>query len=146
MAKAAKVGRRAPSALACLGMAVALAQVRAAEPCTTLQIDGVQPDAGPVQVAVYGSAATFRRRPLLATTLPAGATGTVRLPLCDVAADEVAVVVTQDVDADGRFDTNLLGIPTEPWGASGRRTLGPPSWQRARVARVPGGTLVVALR
>jgi uncharacterized protein (DUF2141 family) len=115
-----------------------------ARACTELRIDGVTPGAGRLQIAVYGTRETFRRQSLREASVVPGAP-TFRLPLCGLATTEVAVVVTQDLDDDGAFDTNLVGMPKEPWGASGRRTLGPPSWTSARVALVPGGTIVVTL-
>ena len=44
-----------------------------------------------------------------------------------------AVALWHDVDGDGEFDTNWLGIPTEPVGVSNnaKGTFGPPSFEDA---------------
>lgn len=44
-----------------------------------------------------------------------------------------AIGVHHDEDEDGEMDTNLLGIPTEGYGASNdvRGTFGPPDWEGA---------------
>ncbi|MEM6926021.1 MAG: DUF2141 domain-containing protein [Myxococcota bacterium] len=57
-----------------------------------------------------------------------------------VPAARIAVAVRHDLDGDGKLDTNLLGIPKEPYGFSNNaplRTFGPPRFEDARVARAP---------
>jgi len=125
-----------------VGAALSIAHPAFADPaCPELRIERVEPGRGTLRIAVFDSAATFRNKPVYARTVPAGTTDTHREALCGVTASEFAVIVTQDVDDDGRFDTNLVGLPKEPWGASGRETFGPPSWANARVT--PAGSVVV---
>jgi len=43
-------------------------------------------------------------------------------------------MVYHDVNDNAKLDTNLLGLPTEPWGASlqGKRVFGAPGWKDTR--------------
>ncbi|MEM6927141.1 MAG: DUF2141 domain-containing protein, partial [Myxococcota bacterium] len=70
---------------------------------------------------------------------------TCRFP--DVQGGTVAVSVRHDVDGNGKLDTNLVGMPKEPFGFSRDaklRTFGPPRFEDASVdAR---GTIEVTLR
>ena len=113
------------------------------EACTEIRVEGLTVGRGRLQVALFDSEAAFRKDALVALTIRVGSASTWRSTLCGLPA-EVAVVVTQDVDGDGELDTNVVGIPREPWGASGRGTLGPPSWKSARVATT--APVVVTLR
>jgi len=49
-------------------------------------------------------------------------------------AGEYAVMVFHDVNGNDKLDTNLLGMPSEPWGASlqGKRVFGAPGWDDTR--------------
>ena len=61
-------------------------------------------------------------------------------------AGRYAVAVFHDVDADLKLDTNLLGIPREPVGASNnaKGSLGPPKFRDAAFDyRPPGVTLSI---
>lgn len=55
--------------------------------------------------------------------------------LFDIVPDgEYAVKVFHDLNDNGRMDTNLFGIPKEPYGFSNNAmgTLGPPSFEEAK--------------
>jgi uncharacterized protein (DUF2141 family) len=55
-----------------------------------------------------------------------------------------AVAAYHDVDGNGRLDTRMLGLPSEPYGFSndvGR--LGPPDFEAALVAVGEGRTIIV---
>ena len=96
-------------------------------------IANVKPNGGPVAVAVFTDEASFRQRPAAAWRLDASAES-LRVPLCEVKAEWLAITVFQDSDANGRLDTNLVGLPKEPWGTSGSAgSFGPPTWSTARV-------------
>lgn len=63
----------------------------------------------------------------------------------DIPVGTYAVAVLHDENANGKLDTNLLGIPEEGVGASNRakRRLGPPRWSDAKI-EVAGDTATVA--
>jgi uncharacterized protein (DUF2141 family) len=114
-----------------------------AENCTEVLVDNVRPQQGQLMVAVYGSASSFGKTPVRQLRLPAGA-ARMSFKLCDLPGDEVAVTLFQDLDSDGKMGRNLLGVPTEPWGASGTPGTFGPSWDSTRVA-LDGKAIVVKL-
>lgn len=112
---------------------------------TQLRVRGVTPNAGPVRVAVFDSAAAFPNRNAASQKLTlAGSSAAVAAPLTS-SGNAVAVAVYQDLNSDGKLNRSAFGIPTEPYGFSGRSTgsLGPPSFKEAAVQ--PGGTVEVLL-
>lgn len=128
--------------LAALLLAAATVPAAACE--RVAEIRHVRVGGGPVLVAVYADEASFRKTAVAGFKLAPDKT-TLALPLCDVRVAELAVVAYQDMNANDKLDANLLGLPTEPWGASGSGTLiGPPSWASARV-RADTGVIAVEL-
>lgn len=117
----------------------------AQEGCATVEVHNVRPLQGQLLVAAYGSADTYRKKPLAQARVAAGDGTTQRFQLCGLAASgELALTLMQDLDGDGRMATNLVGLPSEPWGSSG--TPGPfgPSWETGRV-KLDGQVIVVRL-
>jgi uncharacterized protein (DUF2141 family) len=68
----------------------------------------------------------------------------VRIVLNDVAPGTYAIKAFHDVDRNGKLDTNLMGIPKEPYGFSNDAmgTFGPPSFEQASFKVVAGTTSV----
>ncbi len=97
-----------------------------------LEIKRVAAGQGPVMVAVYESEAQFMKDMALAVAAQAKGE-TLSLPLCNLSGEEVAVMIYQDLDRNGKLNTNFMGIPSEPYGASGEPSFGPPSWAKAKV-------------
>jgi len=123
---------------------VATPPVSAQDGCAVVEVQNLRPRQGHLMLAAYGSAEQFRKTPLTQLRLPA-ADGTMRVQLCGLAGRaEVALVLFQDLDSDGRLATSLLGLPTEPWGSSGTAGSLGPSWERGRV-RLDGSVIVVRL-
>jgi uncharacterized protein (DUF2141 family) len=111
--------------------------------CATVEVHNVRARQGQLMVAAYGDAETFNNKPLAALRVPAGEAIS-RLRLCGLAGPEVAVVMYQDLDGNGQMNKNLLGVPTEPWGSSGRYGAFGPRWDTAKVT-FDGGSIVVRL-
>jgi len=105
----------------------------AATGCATVDIQNVRPQQGQLMVAAYGSAESFGKKPLVALRVPAGE-ATMQLQLCGLSGTEVALMLFQDLDSDGKMGTNLMGMPTEPWGSSGNPGMFGPQWQTGKVA------------
>jgi uncharacterized protein (DUF2141 family) len=59
-----------------------------------------------------------------------------------------AVAVLHDLDGDRQMDTDVLGAPTEGYGASNnaKRLLGPPEWNQARFSLAAGQRVVQKIR
>ena len=142
------------TALAC-GLAAALALPAASQPAAaqpvaaepgfaTVEVHHVRPGQGFLMLAAFADAASFRSRPVVALRLPAAEATTMRFPLCGLAGDAVALTLFQDLDSDGKMGVNRVGMPTEPWGASGTPGAFGPSWDTGKVA-LDGNPIVVRL-
>ena len=96
-------------------------------------------------VADYDGAASFNKAPAAVTQIRAGAATTMRFSLCGLAGASVSLTLFQDLNGNGKLDSNAFGVPSEPWGASGRpAAMSAPTWETTAVA-VDGSTVVVAL-
>ncbi len=110
--------------------------------CAQVEVQNVRPKLGLLMVAAFASADTYRKKPLSQLRLEAGDSATMRFQVCGLgASSEVALTLFQDLDGDGRMGTNLVGIPSEPWGSSGTPGTFGPSWETGRVKL--DGTLIV---
>ena len=110
-----------------LGLGVA--GVQAADLRVT--VDNLEPDTGHLMVALYDSEAAFDARD--------GAVEAIRKPVSDdrvaltftgLDAGDYAIAAFQDLNGDGELDTNLVGMPREPWGFSRDASggMGPPDF------------------
>jgi uncharacterized protein (DUF2141 family) len=116
-----------------------------ADVCATLEVRNVRPGQGVVRVVAYDDPASFDRTPAASAQLPAGAETTMHVQLCGLKGPSVAIKLFQDVNGNGKLDVNALGMPSEPWGASGKPTpMAPPTFTSASVP-LDGSTIVVAL-
>lgn len=66
----------------------------------------------------------------------------------DVPAGPFAVSAFHDKDANGKLDSNLLGIPSEDYGfsADARDTFGPPSFEEARLELAAGESKQITVK
>ncbi len=103
-------------------LAVLAAPAPAAAADLSVEVDGVEPGAGRVFVALCtGSLAEEACR--IGQSGPAAAPS-LRFGFTDVPPGTYAVAAFQDLDGDGRLGRTGLGLPTEPYGFSngaGRR-------------------------
>jgi uncharacterized protein (DUF2141 family) len=105
-------------------------------PCNkTIELSNVRPNQGTVFIAAYGSAEGYNKAALLSVMLKANARDKATLSLCSLDAEEVAVSVYQDLNSNGKLDSNPFGMPSEPYGASGKASnFGPPTWDATKVS------------
>ena len=110
-----------------------LARAEAPGGCATVEVQNLRTGQGPLRVAAYTSAETFRKS--AASQLQMAVTGeTMAIQVCGLTGDAVALTLYQDLNSNGKMDANPFGMPTEPWGASGRAAPMGPSWESAQVA------------
>lgn len=129
--------------LASAGVSVAT-PARAAEGCTEVEVQNVRPGQGMLMVAAYSDATTFNKTPLVAMQMPAGGE-TMSFTLCNLGKASVALTLYQDLNGNGKLDANVFGIPSEPWGASGKpAAMAAPTWDTTAVP-LYGTTIVVKL-
>lgn len=95
----------------------------------TLNLNNLEVNKGEVRIAVFNSKETFTKK---ASHVMAAAAlkETVSVTFENIPVGEYAVMLFQDTNGNEELDTNLLGIPNEPWGASlnGTRIFGAPKW------------------
>lgn len=125
-------------------LTASLAAAAQAQNCVTVEVHNVRPQQGMLMVAAYGEAEDFNKKPLsLQQVRPEG--DKVRVAVCGATGPAIAVSLFQDINGNGKLDTNVLGIPSEPWGASGKPSaFEAPSWKTTNVA-VDGQPVVVKL-
>lgn len=97
---------------------------------TVTGFDGVT---GDLRIALFNTTGTWLETPEYAHVIQV--TGdTCRWTLADIPAGEYGIAAFHDVNGNGEHDTNLFGVPKEPYGFSNdaRGRLGPPAWSHAR--------------
>ena len=115
--------------------------------CANVEVQNVRPEQGMLMLAAYGDAAGFAAKSaLVATQMRAGPAPTMAFPLCGLGgAGSVALTLYQDLNGNGKLDANAFGIPSEPWGASGKpNAMMAPTWETTAVP-LDGSTIVVKL-
>jgi len=129
-----------PRFRACLGALVLASAAAAQEPGVVRVRLSDPPRGGQVRLVLFDSAVTFGRfgQPMRVATFPAD--GRSGYELTDVPPGTYALVVHHDENANGQFDKNFIGIPTEPIAISrGYRPKGPPVYARASFSLEDGG-------
>lgn len=115
-----------------------------AQTCANVEVQNVRPDQGMLMIAAYADAASFNKAPVTALQMrPSAAAMT--FALCGLAGGSVALTLYQDLNGNGKLDSNAFGIPTEPWGASGKPVaMSAPTWETTWVP-LDGSSIVVKL-
>lgn len=112
--------------------------------CMQLEVRRLHAGKGPLMAAAYGSADSFLKQPVWVNRTQANGEQ-LTLAVCGVATAEVAFTVFQDLNGNGKLDMNPMGIPTEPYGFSGRPVFGAPSWDNAKTAVGAGRVVRIEL-
>lgn len=98
----------------------------------TVTINNVLSNDGIVQVCVFNKAAAFPDKKNLAVKcVDAKATkGSMKIQVDGLAPGSYAFAVHHDKNSDGKVNTNFVGIPKEPMGASNgaKGKMGPPKY------------------
>ena len=89
----------------------------------------------PRPAAAYDSAGSWLKGPPAAVAQADAASPRTVLVLRDVPPGRYGVSVMHDRNANGKLDSNIVGIPTEPYGAirHARGRMGPPAFEDAAV-------------
>lgn len=118
------------AAIVCIA-SIAPATVHAAE--LTVTINGVASDKGKVLVALYDKADIWMKRAIKYAGVEAKTNG-VAVVIKDLVEGDYAVSIHHDENGNGKFDTNAIGIPLEPFGFSNDASgnFGPPTFEQAK--------------
>lgn len=122
-----------------------LAAAAAQEAAVRLTVSGVKPGGGMVYAAVFDTAEGYRRNiPLRTLTLqPASPMLEAVVPLLP---GEYVFSLYQDLNSNGKLDTNFIGIPREPVGISNYDGKGPPGGFDRQKVRIPAGGMTLEIR
>lgn len=127
-----------------LALAALCAPASAAE--LTVVVSGIRGGDGQLMVGVFDKADTFLKQPLAGRVLPASVrdgAGNARLVIDNLAPGGYAVSVVHDRDGNGRLTLNLMGLPSEPFGFSGKGgNFGPPRFEDATLQLDAAGATV----
>lgn len=113
-------------------LGLGLVSVQAADLRVT--VDNLEPDTGHLMVALYDNEAAFDARQGAVEEIRKPVNGErVALTFTGLDDGEYAIAAFQDLDGDGELDTNLVGMPREPWGFSRDASggMGPPDFDDA---------------
>jgi uncharacterized protein (DUF2141 family) len=99
----------------------------------SIDVDGIETASGKVVVSVYKTSDSFLKKPLASVSTTA-VKSRVSVVIANLEPGDYAAAAYQDENDNGQLDTNLLGIPKEPTGASNnaREKYGPPKFEQAR--------------
>jgi uncharacterized protein (DUF2141 family) len=123
---------------------LALVSLAHAEECAKVEVQNLRPAEGLLMLAAYSDAATFRKAAITSMRVEPK-TATMELQVCGLTGSSVALTVFQDLNGNGKLDSNPFGIPTEPWGSSGKSSaFSAPTWDMAHVP-LDGSTIVIKL-
>lgn len=99
----------------------------------TIEVSNISELKGQVMIALYANGETWLGKPAQGSGAAANA-DKVLVKFADVPAGTYAAAVFQDVNGNGKMDSNVMGIPTEPFGFSNNATgrFGPPKFDQAK--------------
>ena len=129
-----------------LASSATLGRAQAPSGCAKVEVQNLRTGQGPLMVAACTDADAASFRKTAASQLQLAVTGeTMTIRVCGLAGDAVALTLFQDLNSNGKIDTNPFGMPTEPSGASGKPTsMTGPTWDTAQVP-LAAETIVVKL-
>jgi uncharacterized protein (DUF2141 family) len=109
----------------------------------TIEVSNITELKGSVMVALYVNGETWLGKPALGSGAAANAEK-VTVKFADVPAGSYAAAVYQDVNGNGKMDSNVMGIPTEPYGFSNNATgrFGPPKFDAAKFLMADTATAI----
>ena len=133
-------------------LALLLAQAAVAQGGTAsieVQARGLRNSTGALGCQLFASAAGFpgQAERAVAAQLSPIVNGQARCRFTQLPAGSYAIAVLHDENGNGRLDTNLLGLPSEGYGASLNRSAGltPPRWEDARFELADGETRALGI-
>ena len=105
-------------------------------------VSGVKEQSGTIRVALFDSEESFQKEPFKSIEIPVES-DSASFSFEDLPVGQYAVMLFHDVNSNEVMETNLLGIPSEPWGASllGTKLFGPPRWKHTQFTHGETGTV-----
>lgn len=114
-----------------------------------ISFTNIQHTQGNIYVGVYRSKSDFLKpeKACLKKIIPVAQAGTLAVDCSELAAGVYAVSCFHDLNGNGKLDTNLFGIPTEPYGFSNnaRPKFRAPNWDETKF-EIKEGTNNISIR
>lgn len=123
---------------------ISVSEARAEDADLEVTVSGIDPIRGQIAIAVFDNATGFKSGENPAASKMVAVQGDkVVVVLTGLEAGPHAIKVFHDVNGNGELDTNLVGMPTEPYGFSNdaKGRFGPPSFGEARFDLLPGANV-----
>ena len=97
----------------------------------TIEIAGVKEERGQLRLAVLRNEEQLAGKESAETALVLPARAGARVTLHNLPAGTYGIQVMQDLNSNNKLDSNVVGIPREPWAFSNNATgrFGPPKWE-----------------
>jgi uncharacterized protein (DUF2141 family) len=106
-----------------------------------LTISNVQQATGQILIAVYDQEDAFLQVGKMRAhrILPVYQTGSLDVTIPQLPVGSYAISCFHDLNGNGKLDTNLVGIPTEPYGFSNntRPKFRAPTWNETKILVTP---------
>ena len=98
-----------------------------------VRVENIKDDKGQIGVALYNTEVDFMKKQFAGTFAPPKKEG-VEVVFENLPAGEYAISIMHDSNANGKIDTNFMGIPKEGYGFSNNvmGSFGPPSFEKAK--------------
>ena len=97
----------------------------------TVSLEDIRTAEGKLMIAILDSEAAFRgEHPAVASLLLPANGEAITFSIDSLPPGQYGVRVMHDVNDNNDLDSNLVGMPTEPWGFSNNAqgNFGPPAW------------------
>ena len=122
-----------------LSASAATAQ-EATDAVLTLTVENIKKPKGIISAGLYQGQDGYENGRRLTGERVAVDGNSVTITFENVPVGEYGIKLTHDVDSDGKLDTGLFGIPTEPYAFSNsaRGSMGPAKWKNAKFELIVG--------
>ena len=112
-----------------------------------VEVSGATPGKGQAICSLFTSEDTFLKQPAIKITKLVDSNGEVEFRVDDLEPGTYAVSIVYDEDSNGKLNTGIFGIPTEPVGVSNnaKGKFGPPSYKDAAFELSDSSTIRITL-
>jgi len=112
-----------------------------------VEVSGATPGKGQAICSLFTSEDTFLKQPAIKITKLVDSNGEVVFRVDDLEPGTYAVSIVYDEDSNGKLNTGIFGIPTEPVGVSNnaKGKFGPPSYKKAAFNLSTSKTIRISL-
>lgn len=113
----------------------------------TITVENIRNMDGLLKVCVFDNEADFMQQPVICEDVTDFSKPEHELSLSIPIGRRYAIIVYHDLNANGKLDRNILGIPSEPYGFSNNPStrFGPPSFDKANFDAAKLNNIVIRL-